>query len=190
MIKTVTAMMVNINRVCKVTLHGVVYNLPLILIDLWFLWVLIGLFGGWKKKVSVHFFFSLRKQATFRDANTGFPVTWRLKNERRNFILMTCHYADLGCDTSSLWNFCARSSNVTSRGNQCWHREMSAVFHATLSYIPRKSKPNEVHSPVFFCTQRQLPLVSSTNSFGYGCLRVLPWTEWTLWLCWRNKVVT
>ena len=28
-----------------------------------------------KKKVSVHFFFSLRKQATFRDANTGFPVT-------------------------------------------------------------------------------------------------------------------
>ena len=27
-----------------------------------------------KKKVSVHFFFSLRKQATFRDANTGFPA--------------------------------------------------------------------------------------------------------------------
>ena len=63
-------------------------------------------------------------------------------NDRRNFILMTCHYRDLGrssdwscsegnfssanqmhspdlgSDTSSVWNFCAR----------WWRRKMSAVF--------------------------------------------------------------
>ena len=39
---------------------------------------------------------SLRKQPTFGDATTGFPAKWRLRNERRNSILMTRHYPDLG----------------------------------------------------------------------------------------------
>ena len=39
---------------------------------------------------------SLRKQQTYRDATTGFPAKWRLRNERRNSILMTPHYPDLG----------------------------------------------------------------------------------------------
>ena len=34
---------------------------------------------------------SLRKQLTFGDATTGFPAKWRLRNECRNYILMTCH---------------------------------------------------------------------------------------------------
>ena len=38
---------------------------------------------------------SLGKQPTFRDVTTGFPAKWRLRNERRNSILMTCHYPDL-----------------------------------------------------------------------------------------------
>ena len=38
---------------------------------------------------------SLRKQPTFRDATTGFFAKWRLRNERRNSILMTRHYPDL-----------------------------------------------------------------------------------------------
>ena len=61
---------------------------------------------------------------------------------------MTCYYPDLGStsdwlkicfnqsetltrspsDTSSVWIFCARFSDVTSRGNQRWCSEMSAVF--------------------------------------------------------------
>ena len=32
---------------------------------------------------------------TFRDA-TCFPTKWLLKNERRNSIVMTCHYPNLG----------------------------------------------------------------------------------------------
>ena len=38
------------------------------------------------------------------------------------------HCADLGSNTSSVWNFCARSSIVISRGNLWWRREISAVF--------------------------------------------------------------
>ena len=45
---------------------------------------------------------SLRKQPTFGDATTGFPAKWRLWNERRNSILMTHHYPDLG--SASDWS--------------------------------------------------------------------------------------
>ena len=38
------------------------------------------------------------------------------------------HYPDLGSDASSVWNFCARSSDVISRRDQSWRREMSSVF--------------------------------------------------------------
>ena len=38
------------------------------------------------------------------------------------------HYPDLGSDASSVWNFCARFSDVISRGNQWWRRKVSAVF--------------------------------------------------------------
>ena len=88
----------------------------------------------------------------FRDTNcTGFPAKWWRRNERRNSILMTrrypdlgsasdwsClvgfastnqkHYPDLASHASSVWNFCAGFSDVISRGNQWCRREMSAVF--------------------------------------------------------------
>ena len=35
---------------------------------------------------------------------------------------------DQGSETSSVWNFCTRFSDVISRGNQWWRREMLAVF--------------------------------------------------------------
>ena len=40
---------------------------------------------------------SLRKQPTFRDATSGFSARRRLRNERRNSILMKRNYAYLGC---------------------------------------------------------------------------------------------
>ena len=39
---------------------------------------------------------SLRKKPTFLDATTGFPAKWRLRNVRKNSILMTRHHKDLG----------------------------------------------------------------------------------------------
>ena len=61
----------------------------------------------WVNKFSVQnrrqaFLSSLRKQPTFGDATTGFPTKWRLRNERRNSILMTRHYPDLG--SASDWS--------------------------------------------------------------------------------------
>ena len=38
------------------------------------------------------------------------------------------HYPDLGSDASSVWNFCARFSDVISLANQWWRRQMSAIF--------------------------------------------------------------
>ena len=38
------------------------------------------------------------------------------------------HYPDLGSDVSSVWNFFARFSDVISRANPWWPRDMSAVF--------------------------------------------------------------
>ena len=49
---------------------------------------------------------SLRKQATFCDATTGFPANWHLRNKRRNFILMTHHYPDLGSASNILVVLC------------------------------------------------------------------------------------
>ena len=50
------------------------------------------------------FMCSLRKQPTFGDATTGFRAKWHLRNERRNSILMTRHYPDLG--SASDWSCC------------------------------------------------------------------------------------
>ena len=38
----------------------------------------------------------MRKLPIFREATTSFPAKYRLRNEHRNFILMTCHYPNLG----------------------------------------------------------------------------------------------
>ena len=40
-------------------------------------------------------YISLRKQPTLSDATAGFLAKWRLRNKRRNSILMTRHYPDL-----------------------------------------------------------------------------------------------
>ena len=50
---------------------------------------------GGNKMVSTALY-SLRKQQTFCDATTGFPMKRHLRNKCRNSILMTCHYPDLG----------------------------------------------------------------------------------------------
>ena len=41
--------------------------------------------------------------AGYCDANTGFPAKWRLKNKRRNSILMTRHEPDQGICSACDW---------------------------------------------------------------------------------------
>ena len=95
---------------------------------------------------------SLRKQTTFYNATNGFSAKWRLRNERRNVILMTCHYPDLGSasdwlkqtshalcpfrNTTQIWVVTRHQygisalvfSDVILRGNRWWRRKMSSVF--------------------------------------------------------------
>ena len=68
---------------------------------------------------------SLREKPTFRDTTTSFHAKWFLTNERRNSILMTCHYPDLG--NASDWS-CRVGNLLFLRGNQWWDRKMLAAF--------------------------------------------------------------
>ena len=59
---------------------------------------------------------SLRKQPTFGDVSSGFPAKWRLRNERRNSILMTGHYLDLGRASDWLKNVFSQSEALPRYG--------------------------------------------------------------------------
>ena len=94
---------------------------------------------------------SLRKQLTFREIATWALAKQRLSNECRNSILMLCTTQILvvlligekkipswhnqsealprsGKCTSSVWNFCARYSDVVLQGLKWRPRKTSAVF--------------------------------------------------------------
>ena len=60
-----------------------------------------------------------RKQPTFRYATSGFPAKWRLRNERRNSILMTRHYPDLG-SASDCFCFCFFNQSEALPGSGRW----------------------------------------------------------------------
>ena len=62
------------------------------------------------------FWFLSRQQLTFSDATTGIPARWRLRNERRNSILMVCHYPDLD-SASDCWKF----HPISSTASGLWH---------------------------------------------------------------------
>ena len=54
-------------------------------IEYFWMYLFISKFKGFYTSVS------LRKQPTFCDIVTGFPLKWHLRNQHRNSILMTCH---------------------------------------------------------------------------------------------------
>ena len=59
-------------------------------------------------------------------------ISRRRRNDvwRRNSMLMTRYYQDLGSNTLSVWYFCARFSDVISRRTKWWRIGMSAVSQA------------------------------------------------------------
>ena len=62
---------------------------------------------------------SLGKQPTFGHATTGFPTKWRLRNERRNSILMTRQYPDLG-SASDWFNQISHAARPIRSNTQFW----------------------------------------------------------------------
>ena len=56
----------------------------------------------WRQFCCRFVFYLGGKQPTLRNAATGFPAKWRLRKDRRNSILMTRHYPELG--SASDWS--------------------------------------------------------------------------------------
>ena len=66
---------------------------------------------------------SLRKQPTFFNTTTGFPMKWRLRNDCRNFILMRCQYPVLG--NASDWSFAeGKLQSEALLRSGWWHRTL------------------------------------------------------------------
>ena len=75
---------------------------------------------------------SLRKQPTFGNATTGFPAKWRLRNERRNSILMTRRYPDLASASDWLKKFPTRHDQSESLARSGWWRVNSSFLRSCL----------------------------------------------------------
>ena len=98
---------------------------------------------------------SLRKQPTFGHATTGFPANWRLRNERRNSILMTRHYPDPGIRSApDCLNHRYRCINI---GYQ-----ETYPLHPTPSYLPFSHCPRlAAPFPFFFSL---LPTIEAVHN--------------------------
>ena len=104
----------------------------------------IWLFQTQRAKVVLPFL-SLRKQLTFRDVTTAFPAKWHPRNERRNSILMTCHYSDLASAQSEAISSDA-SSLAASRNVGC--------FPATWFSVEKNVSTLDSQLELFFLTLR------------------------------------
>ena len=73
------------------------------------------------RQIGVIFFhdeWDIAHKLTLLSDATWFPC--EMTSEKRVQILLMRHYPELGSEASSVWNFCARFSDVISRGNQWW----------------------------------------------------------------------
>ena len=108
--------------------------------------------GSWSEKapecLSEYIERSLKKQLRFLwrhqwfpakciwETTAEIPLLWRVTIQIWVVLLIGWkfassnqkHYPDLEGDTSSWWNFCACFSDVISRENKWWRREMLAIF--------------------------------------------------------------
>ena len=68
-----------------------------------------------------HSYCNLSKQSTFREVTNGFPAKWRLRDDCRNSLLMTCHYSELGSASDCL-KICLNQLEALTRSNWCMIR--------------------------------------------------------------------
>ena len=91
---------------------------------------------------------SLRKQPTFGDATTGFPAKRRLRNERRNSILMTRHYPDLG-NASDWLNQISHAARPIRNTTQIW--EVTSHQYGITALFSQTSFGGETSGSVAKC---------------------------------------
>ena len=128
-----------------------------------------------------YFYVSLRKQPPFGNATTGFLAKWRLRNERRNSILMTRHYLDLG--SASDWS-CHVGNLIQPirRTTQIW--VMMPHQHGISALVYQTSLRGETSGSVVKCQLFSQAISMSTYS-KWICL--LP-GDWCPPWCWPNSL--
>ena len=110
---------------------------------------------------------SLGNQPTFRDGTTGFPAKWRLRNDFRNSILMTCHNPDLG--SASDWSCRERNLPQPIRSAiQIW--VVTRHQYGISAGVPQTSFRSETSRGVAKC---RLFSQASTGFKVYFCWRFL-----------------
>ena len=91
---------------------------------------------------------SLRKQPTFGGATTGFPAKRRLRNERRNSILMTRHCPDLG-NASDWLNQISHAARPIRSTTQIW--EVTSHQYGITALFSQTSFGGETSGSVAKC---------------------------------------
>ena len=123
---------------------------------------------------------SPRKQRTFRDTTTRFTSKWRLRNERRNSILMTNHFLDLG--SVSDWSCRVRNFLQPIRSTtQIWKKSQEIVLLHVTSYKLLNFRIND------FSWVTSLRLVGRLPSTANGRYQTL---ETKLSGLWARSLVT
>ena len=77
----------------------------------------------------------------FRDGDLR-ETFWLVEANFRSSAINQKQCPDLGSDASSVWNFCARFSDVILQGNRWWRRKRSSAFSGYMArewYKNRKS---------------------------------------------------
>jgi len=124
----------------------------------------------------------MRNKPRIRDTTTDFPAKWRLRNRRRNCILMMCLYPDLG--SASYWLKQNSSPCTTNHStNQIWvvtshrYRISAAVSQTSFRGEPVVASRN-VGCSIKLKTYAKLWCISLT------CLRILVVSSTPVYLSW------
>ena len=116
---------------------------------------------------SSHLDLAWEKQPTSRDASTGIPAKWRLRNERRNSLLTTPYHPDLG--STADWS--PRVENVLwpiSSTTEIW--VVTRHQYGIPAFVPKTSFHEGISSGIAKC-----PLFSQDALDGIlGHRRVTP----------------
>ena len=118
---------------------------------------------------------SRRRRLTFCDAFIGFPAKWLLRNERRNSILMTCHYSDLasasdwlrqlylGAQYHQIGVMTLHQRGISALDPQAAFREGTSIGRAKMSAVLFRLHENE-------CRNFEVLLTSQSLNFFFFAL--------------------
>ena len=99
----------------------------------------------------------------FREATTGFPTKWRLKNKRRNSILMTYHYPDHSSISDWSCNYLHQPIRSTT---QIW--VVTLHQYGISALVTKTSFREETSSDVTGNVECFLRLTTTSSSNGTG----------------------